>query len=49
MKRLLCWFGIHWSGTVDGGLMGDAMCCDVCGQDKYTESFKGILLHQRLR
>jgi hypothetical protein len=49
MKRILCWFGLHWSGTTDGGLMGDAMCCDVCGTDKYPEVFSGRLLFPRTR
>lgn len=34
-KRCLCVIGIHWTGRSDGGGMGDAVSCDVCGMDRY--------------
>lgn len=33
--RILCFFGIHWHGRNDGGMMGDAYQCHVCGRDNY--------------
>lgn len=27
--------GVHRSGTIDGGAMGDARRCDWCGYDTY--------------
>lgn len=33
--RVLCCFGIHWHGRRDGGCMGDAYQCHVCGRDSY--------------
>lgn len=42
--RLLCTFGVHWSGRSDGGLMGDAVSCDVCGMDRYGPAF---IVHDR--
>ena len=46
-KRILCTFGIHYSGTTDGGCMGDALRCDICGRDEYPEYFFGIILNRR--
>jgi len=45
--RILCGMGLHWSGTTDGGLMGDRQCCDHCGMDRYPENFSGKLLYPR--
>lgn len=47
MGRALCKLGIHYSGTIDGGGMGDAMTCDVCGISKYPEVFPGFIIHER--
>ena len=46
-SKYMCMIGLHYSGTNDGGSMGDAIKCDVCGQDKYPEVFLGTLLHPR--
>lgn len=35
LKRFLCRIGIHWSGTIDGGCMGDGRDCDICGLSTY--------------
>ncbi len=43
-KRILCDFGIHWSGRSNGGGMGDAYSCDICGRDNYSPCF---LVHDR--
>lgn len=43
----LCRTGLHWSGTVGSGSMGDGLKCDHCGADKYPEVFPGYLLHRR--
>ncbi len=45
--KLGCAVGLHWSGTIDGGGMGDAMRCDHCGIDKYPETFPGIIVNKR--
>lgn len=45
LKRLLCVFGVHWSGRTDGGAMGDAMQCDICGLDAYDAI--GVVIHDR--
>lgn len=37
--RVLCVFGIHWHGRKDGGGMGDANQCHVCGLDTYATLF----------
>ena len=37
--RILCVFGIHWHGRTDGGGMGDATQCHVCGLDTYGGGF----------
>lgn len=34
-KRILCAFGVHWSGVTGLGMCGDAACCDICGLDTY--------------
>lgn len=36
-KRLLCCLDVHWSGTIDGGGMGDSHHCDICGRRTYRE------------
>lgn len=35
LKRVLCFFGAHWSGVIGLGMYGDAARCDVCGRDSY--------------
>jgi len=36
IKRLLCTFGIHWSGREGPeGMYGDCRFCDVCGEEAY--------------
>ncbi len=47
LAKVLCIAGVHWSGTVDGGGMGDCMRCDWCGKDKYPEVFSGRIVHGR--
>lgn len=42
-----CSIGLHYSGTTDGGGMGDCWTCDWCGKDKYPEVFPGTILRQR--
>ena len=37
--RLLCMVGVHWHGRSDGGGMGDAYSCHVCGRDNYWPCF----------
>lgn len=34
---LLCKLGIHMHGRTDGGGMGDAYQCHVCGLDSYCD------------
>lgn len=46
-NKFMCMIGLHYSGTTDGGSMCDAMRCDVCGQDKYPEAFKGVIINRR--
>lgn len=43
-KRFLCVFGVHWSGRTDGGAMGDAIQCAICGCDHYGP---GWVVHDR--
>ena len=38
LKLILCRLSlgfIHWEGRNDGGGMGDAIRCDICGRDDY--------------
>ena len=42
--RILCCFGIHWHGRRDGGGMGDAIQCHVCGLDAYF--MPGFIVHR---
>lgn len=41
--RLLCVVGIHWHGRTDGGGMGDAYQCHVCGRDNYCPC---VIIHK---
>ena len=34
--HVLCYFGVHWHGRTDGGAMGDATQCFICGLDQYS-------------
>lgn len=45
--KIGCLIGMHYSGTTDGGGMGDAMRCDWCKLDKYPEAFMGTILRGR--
>jgi hypothetical protein len=35
LKRVLCFFGIHWSIVEDRFGMGDGFSCDICGVQRY--------------
>lgn len=41
--KVLCMFGIHWHGRTDGGGMGDANQCHVCGLDTYG---RALIIHK---
>lgn len=46
--RVLCAFDVHWHGRTDGGCMGDAYQCHVCGLDTYADFqiIKPIIVHR---
>jgi hypothetical protein len=44
LKRILCFFGLHWNITTERFGMGDGRSCDICGRETY-----GWLLHVRSR
>jgi len=46
--NILCFMGIHARVLDGGGGMGDALCCVLCGRDKYPEVF-GIAVKKRMR
>lgn len=43
IKRVLCFFGIHWSGIYGLGMYDDASRCDICGKDAYDL----FIIHKR--
>ena len=43
---VLCFFGIHWHGRTDAGIMGDAYQCHVCGKDDYIPC---VIIHKECR
>jgi len=47
LLRIMCFFRLHLSGTMDGGCMGDSLKCDICGEDRYPEYFPGWIIRKR--